>query len=266
MKDANSKDLPLYRDPMGERMEAARKRREALATQFPPVGNVYDAFYLRIKEVSKEGGGYLLGAEGIIGSPLQFDGKQMALLASTGVCIAKIPSKQAKRLAEHVQNGWTITAFVSMTFYRSSDKRVGADIAFLCWAPQDLAPSEQATDSTTSHAPSTNLLSAEQAEALSVFSSNIAQRLASGDRAELSLTQEQFVNVLKSKGTWYLTRTTKHETLEKGTVVFKSKRSGTERLTAYALQHKVGCNVLASIFWLLLIAGVILLVWNIFFS
>lgn len=252
MKNQHSGEIPSYRDPLGARKEAAQKRREALEAQFPQAAQSYDGFYLRINKILEKGGNYLLGAEGIIGSPLQFDNTQLSLLASDGTCIAKLENapehspefnEAVERLATYAKAGWTIKAFIATTFFKAEDKSVGVDIAFICWAP----------------------LGEEYETALDLFAHNISERLASGDRAGLQLLQEQFISVLKSGGTWYLTKAVDRPPFEKGTVVYKGRRSGVERITAYALKHRVGCNVLATIFWLVLAAGIVALVWNLFF-
>lgn len=243
MNKPESEEIPSYRDPMGARVEAARKRKELYEAEFPPVREAYDGFYLRLNTLGEEGARYLLGAEGIIGSPLRFDNEHIALLASDGTCIASLQGADRERLAQHAEQGWNIQPFVCMTFYSAESKHVGADIAFICWAP----------------------LSSEQEASLSTFAHNIAERLASGDRAELHLTQEQFIKVLESKGAWYLTQTTKREPLEKGSVVYKARRTGVERITAFSLRHRMGCSILATLFWVLVVAGIVVLVVTLFF-
>jgi hypothetical protein len=217
---------------------------------------VYDGFYLRLAELSEEGNRFFLGAEGIIGSELFIataaqagaDGQleeAVLLRASDGRTLARIEGEAAGRLAGHLSHGWRAKALLATTFFRAQDKRGSADIACLCWAPE-LAPEAEA--------------------ALATFSKNIAERLTRGDRAGLEPSQEQFIRILQSGGEWFLTPTVKREPLQKGTVVYKSQRSGTERLTGFALKHRVGCNTLASIFWILVILGIIVLVWRLFFS
>jgi len=150
----------------------------------------------------------------------------------------------AKRLTEYAAKGWHIVALLSTTYYRAQDKAALADVAFLCWEPLDTGFDA----------------------ALTAFSKGIADRLAAGSRAEVTLTQKQFVQVLQSKGAWYLTPTIKREPLEKGTVVYKARRSGVERITAFALRHRSGCNILAILFWIILAAGIVFLVWFFFFK
>ena len=229
---------------MAVRIEAAQKHREAREGAFPRVSDVYDAFYLRLEELSAEGNRFFLGAEAIIGSAVSYDRENMQLLGNDGAPLAPITGASAKRLAAHAAEGWNIVALLSTTYFRAQDKGAVADLAFLCWKP----------------------LNAELDAALLAFSKGIADRLAAGSRAEVKLTQEQFIQVLKSQGTWYLTPNTKREPAEKGTVVYKARRSGVERITAYALRHRFGCNILATLFWIALAAGIALLVWFFFFS
>lgn len=290
MNAKDSKETRSFRDPMTPRMEAAQKRREAFEAEFPRVEEVYDGFYVHLETLSEEGVRYLLGAQGIIGSELLFDSKRGLLLAEDAGCVAQLPQEALERLARYAPEvfantssgnygesspsssggllgnlldvasdgasgnaeaaptsslvNWNIKALVSATFFRAQDKCAGAEIAFMCWAP----------------------MSDEHEAALCTFTHNISERLASGDRANLELAQEQFISVLRSGGEWFLTGTTKRAPLEKGTIVYKSRRSGTERLTSYALKHRVGCNVVAIFFWIALIVGIVALVWVLFFS
>lgn len=244
MNDRFSEESPSFRDPMASRMEAAQKRREELKDRFPQVEESYEGFYHYIDELDSDGSAYLLGPDGIVGSELQFNRDEYALLASDGTAITHLKGKTKMRLGRLIAEQWTIKPLICATYYRSDDKRASADIAFICWAP----------------------LKDHQEQALAAFARNIAGRLASGDRADLKLTQDQLIKVIESEGSWFLTPTLKREPLERGTVVYKGRRTGTERLTAYALRHRAGCNVLATIFWLALIFLVISLVWTNFFS
>jgi hypothetical protein len=278
-----SEETRSYQDPIGARARAAQKRREDLEARYPRVGEAYDGFYVLIDEMAEAGTSYFLGAEGIVGSRLLFGGgccdgerfsekhpseahpfeeypsetppaethfaktppsnEEALLLACDGRPLARLRGEVAQRLARHAAQGWRIEPFISATFFCSQDRSGSADIAFICWAP----------------------LTAEYDEALTAFANNIASRLASGDRAGLSLSQDQFIKVVQSGGTWYLTPSTQREPLPQGTVVYKSRRTGIERLTGYALRHRVGCNVLASIFWIAVALGIIAIVWATFF-
>ena len=243
MTERDSKETRSYRDPMAPRVETAKLRREAEAAAYPEVVAAYDGFYLRVEELTEEGNRYILGAEGIIGSELFYDASQGALVADDGRSLALLPSASAERLSAHAFEGWSIKPLVSTTFFRAQDKSAAVDVAFICWAP-----TEEDFD-----------------VSLTTFCHNIADRLANGDRADVVLTQDQFVSVLRSKGAWYLTPATKREPTEKGTVVYKARRSGTERLIGYALKHRSGCNILAILFFVLVGAGIIFLIWNAFF-
>jgi hypothetical protein len=224
-------------------MEAAEKRREAAETAYPQAAASYKGFYLRLEDLDKVGSQYLLGAEGIIGSELTYNREGGFLLASDGRRIVQLPDEPAKQLAANALANWHITVLISAVFFRAADKSAAVELAFLCWAPM-----EAAYDA-----------------ALQNFSHNIAERLASGDRAGLALSQDQFVSVLRSGGEWFLTRATKREPLEKGTVVYKSRRSGIERLTGFALRHRTGCTVFATVFWIALAVGVAVLIWLLLF-
>jgi len=244
MNNPYDKEAHSYKDPMSPRIESAKRHRKALEEEYPQARDVYDGFFLRLEELTTEGNHFFLGAEAIIGTALSFDGDKARILASDGTLLAQLTGTTAERLVAHATEGWTIKVLLSATFFRAQDKCAVADIAFVCWKP----------------------LTDELDTALIAFSRGIAERFASGNRAEVKLSQKQFIQVLESQGAWYLTPTTKRDSLEKGTVVFKDRRSGTERITAYALRHRSGCNILAILFWIALAAGIVALVWFFFFS
>ncbi|MCL2529864.1 MAG: hypothetical protein FWE41_05980 [Coriobacteriia bacterium] len=243
MSDLSNKETRSYKDPMAARIDAAERRREALEEEFPRVSDVYDGFFVRLEDLSLEESRFFLGAEAIIGTALILDSENTRLLSNGGLLAAQLGEATAKRLAGHAAKGWSIQVLIVTTYYRAQDKGAVVDLAFLCWDPQD----------------------AELDAALTAFAKGIAERFAAGRRAEIALTQKQFIQVLQSKGAWYLTQTIKREPLEKGTVVFKSRRSGTERLTAYALRHRSGCNILSLLFLIALAAGIVFLIWYFFF-
>lgn len=227
---------------MASRLEAAQKRTEALEAKYARAKEVYDGSYVLLKTLTEEGTAFFLGAEGIVGSELNLglqakldDAAGLFILSAEGKRLAELTGEAAEKLLAHQANGWHISSFLSATFFKAADKSASAEIAFLCWAP----------------------LPDEQEKALATFAHNIAGRLASGDRAGLYLSQEHFIQVLESDGAWYLTREDKREPLEKGTVIYKNRRTGIERVTEYALKHRVGCNILAVIFWALLAVGLL---------
>lgn len=249
MNSTFSKDTSRYSDPMAPRIEAALKHREALEAGYPSVSNVYDGFYSKLADLSRKSNRFFLGAEALIGSRLYFESNKsstntLQLFSSDGLLLAQLSGTSAERLAAHASQGWHIEPFISTIYYQAKEKKASADIAFICWAPLDT----------------------EQNAALQAFSRNIAERIASGDRADLRLSQDQFISVLRSGGSWYLTPKTKREPLQKGTIVYKNHRSGTERIAAFALGHRTGCSILASIFWLVVAVGIGYLVWSLFFA
>lgn len=217
---------------------------------YPEVADVYAGFYLRLEDLSAEASSYLLGANAVIGSSLIFDSANLEIVTDMGLRLASLsaavsdalPAQTTERLASYAARGWIIKVLLSATYYRALDKKGLADVAFICWEP----------------------LGDESDAALTAFAKGIAERFAMGERVELMLSQEQFIHVLESDGRWFFTRELKREPLEKGVVVFKSRRSFSERLTVYALAHRVGCNVLAILAWIVLAGSVFALIWFFF--
>ena len=207
------------------------------------VSDVYDGFYLRLEELSDAANRFFLGSSAVVGSSLAYDETSSQLVTNTGEELAAISAQEAKRLSAHASRDWTIKVLINTVYYRAQDKRGLADVAFICWGPQ----------------------SDESDAALTAFSEGIAERFALGERAELMLNPDQFQRVLESKGRWCFTPEIKREPFEKGVVVFKSRRSLAERLTGYALEHRLGCNVLAILTWIVILGVLITLIWFFFF-
>jgi hypothetical protein len=129
-------------------------------------------------------------------------------------------------------SGWSVNATVSLIFFAKADKAFEAEVSCMCYAPEVAVP-------------------------MSTFVANMNNRIKHGEHPNLHLNQEQFAKVMDSNGAWYLTKSAPKPKPKDGQIVFKSKRTLTESLVASSDNHRMGCTVLASIFWLVVIALVV---------
>ncbi|MDR3136563.1 MAG: hypothetical protein LBU07_04000 [Coriobacteriales bacterium] len=243
MMTPSDKHSLSYQEQMARRLTATARHQQQLDKEFPPVDRVYDGFYQLLAPSSIEHGVYFLGAGGIVASTLtlslsagaQREANTIWLTAPDGHRLARLPDKPAQRLRAHLARDWHITALIAAVYYHAQSRGVSVEVAFICWDKSCVA--------------------------LAVFSHNIADRLASGDHAGLELSQEQLVRVLKSQGRWFLTKSTPYPPDEMGRVLYRKRRSGSERLAAYALRHRWGCTVLASLFFLVVLLALAAAIW-----
>jgi hypothetical protein len=253
MSTQNTGESKSYRDPMAQRQAAAAARRERLEAEYSLVFEVYDGFYAQFEPAGEAGKDFFASGESIIGSRLQVadgwltasDGRQLVRIdgaAGAGDATGADGAAKAERLVRHIADGWQVVALISILYYRAADKAISAEIGFVCW---DAAKVDGQT--------------------MDNFCKNVAGRLSKADHANLALTQEQFIRVIDSKGEWFLTGKLPYPARDKGTVVYKDHRSGTEGLVDYALQHNKGCNIAAVVFWIVLAAVIIGVIWWLFF-
>jgi hypothetical protein len=283
MTEQPSKETKSFHDPMARRLAAAEAHQQRLETQYPAVNAVYDGFYHQFEPTEDTGVAYFAGGESIVGSQLKVvidnecfcgdsdssvdvnndgggDGNggssngssvdsnhsqnhTVWLIATDGRRLSKIVGDKGLRLARLAAKGWTIKAYIDVLYFRSEDKVVIAEVAFICWDSSELLN-----------------------QAMETFCKHIADRIAHGDHANLALTQENLIQVIDSKGSWFLTGSTPYPIREKGTVTYKSHRTGSESLVGYALAHNKGCGIVANIFWVVLALVIIGLVWRFVFN
>jgi hypothetical protein len=244
MTNKPTAETKSYRDLAGERIAASAAAREAREARFPKVAEVYDAFYLTFEPLPahKE---LLRGPQGIIGSPYTLtrikdtdeNGPTPGLYLTTieGIHLAELRGDGGQSLSKHLDDGWEVSLALSAVWYRNVDKTFFGEVACICYDPVCGLP-------------------------LQNFTKNVMFRVARGNHPGLGLSQDRFIRVIQSNGSWYLTKEEELPAQEKGTVVFKKRRTWTEGVTTYALAHKKGCNALAVLFWIILAAAILLLV------
>ncbi|MDR1017014.1 MAG: hypothetical protein LBL67_06145 [Coriobacteriales bacterium] len=127
-------------------------------------------------------------------------------------------------------------AFVSAVYYSAETKGMSAEIASFDWSDQ--------VDS-----------------AVAVFVENLRFRIMKGEHPKLALSQQEFDRVLSSGGKWYLVKQKKRRDLPKGTIYFRKRQAGADAIASSARRHTLLWTVIACLFWLVVLALLVLAVW-----
>jgi hypothetical protein len=238
-----------YADPLGDFARSARAGHEAQLASFPALEESYDGFYFEFLPESGDGERYFASGEGTIGSELYLavgedvngNDSTVQLVTRDDRQLAALTGDTAQRLVRHLSAGWRCRLGLEIVFYSAQDKQLSCSVACICYAP-------------------------EVAHAMDVFATNIFHRLQQGDRPTLQLQDDDYLQVMRSGGKWFLTKTLPKRESKKGRVTFKGRRTLTDQLVNYATEHRSGCNLLAIAFWIIGIAAIVFGVWWIFFK
>jgi hypothetical protein len=246
MKKSPAQPPKRFQDPLNAYIEARASVREQSKTRLANVDEVYEGWYGSFAPQDEEGKAFLGGPDGIVGTKLAFrafDGG-IGVLARDGRCVALLDEVPAARLSRVLEAGWTIHALLAYTVYCVEDKSFTGHFACVCYDPK---------------------LDARITEALEAFVRAIAERIASGATPQLDLSQEQFVRVVESKGSWYLTRDLPLPKLPEGSVFYRRRRTFNDRLVSAGLEGNKGCLVASWTGTALIALALLALVWWIFF-
>jgi hypothetical protein len=213
--------------------------------RFVAVEDAYQGFYAHFRPQDKQGMDCLAGAEGIVGTELQLSisGEDLEFIAHDERRIARLDEKLSARLKALMEQGWVLHCVMACTFYCAEDKSFSGEFACICYRSQ---------------------LDTETREALATFTENIADRIAGGTRPSLALTQEQFVRVVKSGGTWFLTKEEPWPELPKGSAVYRRRRTFNDRLVSAALKGNKGCLIASWLGIAIVIAAILWAIWTFF--
>jgi hypothetical protein len=247
MKKRPPEDPERFQDPLGAHIRAVSTAHAKRMERYASVNEVYQGFYADFTPQSEEGARYLSGVEGIIGSTLKLERFEdaLAFVAHDGQQIALLEGAVATWLEVLLERGWVIRCVLASIIYSAGEKSFTGNFACLSYSPQ---------------------LEDEVKQSLETFIGNITHRVASATRPKLELTQEQFVRVIESKGTWFLTREEPWPELPKGSVVYRRRRTFSDRLINIALEGNRGCVVASWVATVIIIGAAIFFVWFFFLS
>lgn len=211
--------------------------------------DVYIGGYLPIDEVSKDESERLASNECMVGAPVQLSydaaSSSFVVKSEAGSTIGTVHPKNRLALRDALENGWTCRFWLSLVYYVEAEKLFHGEIVYQCFKVKPVQTEEQA--------------------ALEAYTEATAQALAAGKRPRIVLTGTSYDQVIESKGTW---RSDQEEPLPfstkrgSGVVVFKRRRSVSDRLALSALQRKPGCRIAVSVVMLVIVVALALLIWK----
>ena len=211
--------------------------------------DVYIGGYLKIEEVSKAESERLASNECMVGMPvtLSCNGEDgvFRLTSAQGNAIGTVKPKNRLALRNALENGWTCRCWLSLVYYVEADKLFHGEIVYQCFKVKDSQTQEQA--------------------ALEAYTQNTADALAAGKRPRVVLTGTSYDQVIESNGTWQsdevepLPISTKRGS---GTVIFKRKRSVSDKLALSALERKPGCRIALTVVLLVIVIAIAFGIWK----
>lgn len=147
-----------------------------------------------------------------------------------------IPQDVFKQVRKCLDEGWTCRAFTSLSIFNKLEDRYLIEAAIICYAP-------------------------EHARELGKFTDLIAVRIAKGDHPGVALSEKELAHVLEAGGAWADTKPAKLPTLQKGSALYKTRQTVTERLANAAAGGNKGCYVAV----VAVVVVIIAVVWLLFF-
>lgn len=139
-----------------------------------------------------------------------------------------LPKQVANRLVELFDQGWLCHVIPTLVVYSKKDEGYWAEVAIVCY-PKEL---QQPFDA---------------------FLTAVCHKIASGNHTDVRLSDEQVDMILSSNGSWSDVANAPLPHIDKESAIYKSKQTGTERLTTTAIEHTTGC-------YIVLIAATVLVV------
>lgn len=211
--------------------------------------DVYVADYVTIEDVTKEEGERLASNECMVGSALTIKAGSepgvFEVLNSSGNSIGRIRPHNKLAFRDALENGWTMHCWLSLVYYVEAEKRFHGELVYQF---HKVRPSQTADEA-----------------AMNAFAEGISQMLASGKRPRVKITGTEYDEILSGGGVW---RPSEEESLPfstkrgSGMVVFKRKRSVSDKLALAALDRNPGCRIALIAVALVIVIVIALLVWR----
>jgi len=209
---------------------------------YPAVADSYVAFYQEFSPEGDRGKRFIIGFEGIIGATIDSRATKIGreLLGFDGSVVANVSGREYQRLNSLEQSGWTVECRMAISLYRANQREFFAEAL---WVAYDSSLGEDSL-------------------AIKAFIENVSDRLATGIRPNVELSQEQFERILSSHGRWHHTENIPLHRLPTGVLVHRRKRSFSEWLIQIALKHRAASNIAT----LILLVAIIVIVYLVFFQ
>lgn len=210
--------------------------------------DVYIGGYLLIDEVTKEESERLASNACIVGMPVSItynaETSEFKAVLPNGDSVGTVHPKNRLAIREALEEGWTAAGWLSLVYYDNEAKLFRGEMVYQMFHVKPSQTTEQAN--------------------LEAFTRKTAERLAAGKRPDVVLTGEGWDTVIET-GDW---ESDKQESLpidtkrNSGLVVFKRKRSVSDKLALAAMSKNPGCHIALVVCIIILALIVLFFVWK----
>lgn len=210
--------------------------------------DVYIGGYLTIDTVTKEESDRLASNACIVGMPVvvRYDAEtsEFRVTLPSGESLGVIHPKNRLAIREALEEGWTCASWLSLVYYTNDEKLFKGEIVYQFFHVKPSQTKEQAN--------------------LEAYTLKTSERLANGERPKVVLTGNSWDTVIET-GDWASDDQQKlpiDTSRNSGTVVFKRKRSVSNKIATAAMERKPGCRIALSAAILVIAVIVLLFVWR----
>ncbi len=165
-------------------------------------------------------------------------GKIATLSSRSDRFLSGLTQEESDKLYALAQEGWEITAIVTLVTFNMQKSRYTGEATFMCYNPKV----------------------EEARHAIEKFERTTIKRVKGGDHPSAKLSQKEFDKVLETDGEWFYTKMTPLPKLPKGEAYYKKRQSWSDRLIDMSLEHRVGCSIVSFAVIALVIVVVLLIV------
>lgn len=156
-----------------------------------------------------------------------------------GKVVGFLPEICARRVCDLASSGWIVRVASWALMYNSTDKRYYVEAAIIAYEPQ-------------------------YADKLNAFVEGCFDRMGNGERPDIRLSPKQFELALANPDFYKSLKTTGRPKAKKNEAYYKDSRSAAEKMAIEGSKNNPGCWAGTILFYVVLIAIVIGIVWFFF--
>ncbi len=210
--------------------------------------DVYIGGYLLIDEVTKEESERLASNACIVGMPVSIkynaETSEFKAVLPNGDPIGTVHPKNKLSIREALEENWTCAGWLSLVYYDNGDKLFKGEMVYQMFHVKPSQTTEQAN--------------------LENYTRKTSERIAAGKRPNVVLTGASWDQVVET-GDW---ESDKQEPLpintkrNSGLVVFKRKRSVSDKIALAAMERNPGCRIALTVVIIIIALIVLFFVWR----
>lgn len=210
--------------------------------------DVYIGGYLIIDEVTKEESERLASNACIVGMPVKItynaETSTFKAVLENGDSIGTVHPKNRLSIREAIEEAWTCAGWLSLVYYDNEAKLFKGEMVYQMFHVKQSQTKEQAN--------------------LESYTQKTSERLAAGKRPDVVLTGNSWDQVIET-GDW---ESGKEQPLpidtkrNSGQVIFKRKRSVSDKLAIAAMSKNPGCHIALIVAIIIIAVIVLFLIWS----